>query len=49
MTRATLILLTGAAAAALTACGRDWTSNGEPMRPMRVVSPAASAPTTKVR
>jgi hypothetical protein len=38
MTRTTLILLTGAAALALTACGRDWTENGEPMRPMRAVT-----------
>lgn len=38
MTRATLILLSAAAAASLSACGRDWTSDGEPMRPMRAVS-----------
>jgi hypothetical protein len=37
MRRTTLILLTGAAAA-LAACGRDWTSDGEPMHPMRAVS-----------
>jgi hypothetical protein len=38
MTRTCLILLTGAAVATLGACGRDWTSNGEPMHPMRAVS-----------
>jgi Cu/Zn superoxide dismutase len=39
MTRTTLILLAGVGAAALTACGRDWTrDDGEPMRPMRAVS-----------
>src|ERR1700756_546097 len=38
MTRATLILLSGAAAVSLSACGRDWTSHGEPMRPMRAVN-----------
>ena len=38
MTRITLILLTGVAAATLSACGRDWASDGEPMRPMRAVT-----------
>lgn len=37
MTRTTLILLAGAAAV-LTACGRDWTEDGERMGPMHVVT-----------
>lgn len=37
MTRTTLILLVGAAAV-LSACGRDWTEDGERMGPMHVVT-----------
>lgn len=38
MTRTTLILLGGVAAVSLAGCGRDWTSDGEPMRQMRAVT-----------